>query len=456
MINLENYLAFVDERKSNFDSQCNALRFGKNLTTLAALYIDLLTSNHGEKWDNNLLFRELDDIFEELKEQGVMFRGQVISDRRTDKDDPFVIKFVEVVPRMIVLKDENGNDKLDERGHVMKQENGTKEVTKKKHVHAETMEIMSAPKTNAFGIPVLRLYGEYHAGGYFPTVNTYQTLQISPNRNALRVSTISNIKKVMQDYESAPSVHKALFEDIEDRCKYGLSSLSEIQVANNSSLKRAGLIRLDYDLLDNTPVIARAVILFETQTFLNSHVSARNLLSNTMKFIRERADECGIKIAETAFKRTVIAPKGYNTFEQAVYSAEDNARRNVELKKTEQERLQASIIRNEELAEREAERKAAERAAEKARLKEERELERQQKAAEKAERAVEKHNKAVEGMMTNLVKTIIQAGGKPGRAVYKSMREDIENDVATGAANLEDVELIFEALDQLIASDTNA
>lgn len=455
MINLADYVAFVSERKNNFDNQCNALRFSNNLTTLAALYIDLLTSNHGEKWNNNLLFRELDDIFEELKEQGVMFRGQLISDRRTGKDDPFIIKFVEVVPKVVTLKNEDGTDRRDEKGHVMKQENGTKEVTKKKHIHAETMDIMNTPKTNAFGIPVMRLYGEYHAGGFFPTTNTYQALQLNPSRNALRVATISSVKRVMQDYENAPAVHSALFTDIEARCQYGLSSISEILVANNSSLKRAGLVRLDYDLEDGQPVIAKATLLFETQTFINSHVSVRNLLSNTMTFIKERAEEAGLTFS-TQFKRTVIAPKGYETFEKLLLQVEATSVYQVNTARAEQERLRDAIIRNEELAEKEAERRAAEREAEKARLKKEREQERQQKATEKAEKAVKKHDKDVENMMTSLVASIINAGGTPGRTIYQSMREDIKNDVASGETSVEEVELIFEALDKLISTDTNA
>lgn len=453
MINLADYLEFVDERRSSFDNQCNALRMNRNLTTLAALYMDLLTSNLGEKWDNSLLFRELDDVIEELKEQGVMFRGQEISTRRTDKDDPFVIKFIEVVPRTTVLKDENGDEVRDEHGKVVKQANGTKEVTKKKHIHTETMDIMNAPKTNAFGIPVCKLYGEYHTGGFYPTVNTYQSMHNNDEKAALRVSSVRPATE--KEFKNIPSLYNTFFADITDRSRYGLSTLSEITVSNNRCNKAAGLIRLDYDLEDGRPVVSNIIIFFNAQTFVQGHVTARNLMPNTMAFIKAKLEEVGMAYASNC-RRNIICAGSYAKFEATVNQAETNSRNNVAVSKREIERIQESVLRHERLEEEAAAREAELRRAEKERLKKEREQERLNKAADKADRAVKKHAKDVENMMTTLVASILNAGGTPGRAVYRSMREDIENDVATGEANLEDVELIFEALDMLIAQDTNA
>lgn len=454
MINLPDYLSFVEERRNNFDNQCNALRINRNLTSLAALYMDLLTSNLGEKWDNTLLIRELDDIIEELKEQGVMFRGQAISDRRTDKDDPFVIKFVETVPRMIIVKDEHGNELKDEHGKIVKKQNGYKEVTKRKHIHTETMDIWNARKTNAFGIPTCKLYGEYHPGYYATTTNMYTAFEQN-KRPALRVG--SPRAKLAEEYANVPVIMKTFFDNISDRCKYGLSAFSEITINNNGYLKPAGLIRIDFDIDAETgaPVATNVALMFNSKAFIAGHVSEHNLIANTMDFIAERLAEAGIAIADDC-KRKIIVDGTYENFKMRLDKAEETARAQVAIKATEQSRLREAIARNEQLEQQEAERKAAERAEEKKRLKEQREQERLQKAAEKAEKAVEKHNKAVESMMTNLVASIINAGGKPGRGVYQSMRDDIENDVATGAANLEEVELILEALDTLIKSDTNA
>ncbi len=449
MIDLQDYLAFIAERRNNFDSQCNALRINRNLTTLAALYMDLITSNLGEKWDNNILIRELDDVMEQLKEQGVMFRGQPITERRTDKDDPFIIKFVETVPRMIVIKNEDGIEVRDEHGKIVKKQNGFKEVTKKKHLRPETMDIWKAHKTNAFGIPACKLYGEYHPGYYA----TY-TQQAKDDRPALRVG--SPRPKLMEEYTNVPVILNTFFTNIEDCVKYGLSVLSEITINNNAYIKPAGLIRVDFDTdADNNPVATNIALMFNSKAFINGHVSEHNLVNDTMNFIKEHLAEVGIGIAPDC-KRKIIVDGTYENFKLRLDRAQEAAEEQAYRKAIEQERLRAAIARNEELEQKELERQAAERAAERKRLKEEREQERVKKAAEKAEKAVEKHNKAVENMMTTLVASIINAGGTPGRSVYQSMREDIENDVASGEANLEDVELIFEALNALIAADTNA
>ena len=455
MITLTDYVRFIEERKNAFDSQCNALRFNRNLTGLAALYMDLLTSSLGEKWERKELIMELDEILEDLKKQGVLFFGKPISDRRTDKDDPYVLKFIETVPKMVKLKDENNVELMDESGKVLKHAAGMKDVTRKKHIHMEAFEFVNPDMTNAFGIPVFKLYGEFHMGGYYPTVNTYSYSDSIERRNALKISTVRNFGLLRKDYESIGKAYDLFFTDIEDRCKYGLSAFGEITVANNSVLKRAGLVRLDFDVEDNGPVVSHAMFLFNSEAFVKGHVSADNLVNNATMYVRQRAFECGMPLSEN-FKRTILTDGGYEHFEKVVTSAENANRRNVEIAKKEKQRLYDVIARQEQLELEQAKREAERRAEEKERLKEEREQDRVRRAAEKAEKAVQKHNKEVEGMMTTLVTSIIQAGGTPGRSVYMSMRDDITNDVETGAANLEDVELIFEALDKLIETDTNA
>lgn len=457
MITLSEYMNVIEERKNSFDRQCNALRLNRNLTGLAALYMDLLTSSLGEKWDTKELLLELDDILDELKSQNVLFFGNPISDRRTDKDDPYVLKFIETVPKTTKLKDENNVELRDASGKVLKQTNGTKDVTRKKHIHMETYEFVNPKMTNAFGIPAFKIYGEFHMGGYYPTVATYNAVRNLERRNALKISTSKNFGALREEYKDHEKIQTLFFEDIEERCRYGLSAFGEITVANNSAPKRAGLVRLDFDIDEENgnPVVAHAIFLFDSAAFIRGHVSVDNLVNNAIMFVKQKAFDCGMAFSEH-FKRTILTDGGYERFEKVVSSAEENARRQVELEKKRVTRMHEALLLQEQQELERARKEAERRAEEKERLKEEREQERVRKAAEKAERAVEKHNKAVENMMTTLVTSIIQAGGTPGRSVYQSMREEIENDVTSGVESMEDVELIFEALDKLIEADPNA
>lgn len=459
MIDLTTFTTYVKDRQDKFDSQCNALRIRNELTTLAALYIDVLVSNAGETgWDSNELYKELDDIFEELREAKIKFMGDEISLRRTDKDDPNVLKYLETVPRIITVKDGDGNARLDDKGKAIKREDGTKEIVKKKHLHKETMQIIKMPKTNAYGIPVFRFYGEYHRGGYYPTAETFDYYNSFSKNNALKISPASKRGLAIFAGQSE-RVDELFFTEIDERSNYGLATLVEINVANGSVNKPAGMIRLDFDIedIDNetVPVIKNIAILFNSTAFVRGHVSTSSLLENTMNFITTSAEKVGI-VLSPEYNRVIITDGGIENFKRITRGAEQQSRNHAHLKQDNQQRLNESLARQEELNRRAEEDAARQREAEKQRLKKEREQERIKKAAEQAEKAVEKHNKAVEKMMTTLVTSIIQSGGTPGRAVYRTMRENIENDVTTGAANLEEVELILEAIDKLIETDTNA
>lgn len=449
---MDEFMSFIEERQTSFDAQCNALRFNQNLTTLAALYIDVLTSNFGEKWDTTTLVKELDDIFEQLKNLGVSFMGHEISTRRTDKEDPYIFKFVETIPKMVQLKDENGQDLRDENGKPVKRQNGNKEVTKKKHMHSETMDILNAQKTNAFGIPYFRLYGEYHKG-FYPTVDTYQSIQDIEDRNALQVLPVR--KGTMQHFETSDVIYEKFFADTSERCKYGFTSLSEIAINGQMFTKPVGLIRLDFDVENGKPVIINIALLFNGKELIAGHVSETNLVPDTIRFIKKHAAENGIEISENC-ARCIIVDGTYATFKARLDQVEYRAKETLEQHKRSQQRLHEAMEREEERKRLLEEAEARTREEEKARLRAQREQERITKAAVQADKTAKKHQKDLENMMTTLVASILREGGIPGRAVYRSMKENIEADIEAGETTAEEVALIFEALDTLINQDTNA
>ena len=191
MINTQEYEAYVKNRQANFDAQKAACLVRGDYVSLAALYMDILTSNFGEDWDETEMYLDLDEVMEKLKENNVLFFNNPISARSKDKNDRYVLTFVrKAVPIYKEKKDIDGNPVLDSNGKKEKYLEGYKDKQIKRHVHKEVWDIKNTPKTNAYGIPAVKLSGEFFTGGKYNYISKYSKCAMRPNmyENALKMS----------------------------------------------------------------------------------------------------------------------------------------------------------------------------------------------------------------------------------------------------------------------------
>ena len=312
MIDLQEFKTYVKNRKENFNNNVNTLSIKKDYISLAALYIDVLTSNHGEKWDNTQLYIELDDVLEILQKQKIKFQGKDISKRNTSLTDKNVINYKSTVKKTETRTNENGEQ--------VKVQIGTVEVMKKKHVQQETIDIKLLPKTNAYGIPSLNLYGEYHKGFYdYAPANRPDIIKAS-QLPSIKVRAAS--RETLDRLKHIEFISDMILPEITERCQYGLAVLSELNINNQATFSTAGLIRLDFDIVDTTPVVDKITIWLNKTAFIQGYVSINNFIKNTVAFIREKLNDANISLSANCSSK-VYVKGGYKNFEKQLIDVQE-------------------------------------------------------------------------------------------------------------------------------------
>lgn len=448
MVQLSTFLEEVNARQQTFDSTIAACVCRQDYVSAMAYYADLLTSCHGEKWDQKAHLFELDNIFENLRKAGCVFQGQPISDRRTDKDDPNIIKYVATVPNKKTIKHADGTKTTSV--------NGTKQSTKTKHVHKETMDIYKMPKTNIYGIPAAVLNGEYFKGKGKPYVTAHGYKATNAN-SSLILRRVNKSDKEM--FEKALGAERAnlFFNEIDVREQYGLANIAVISInrAGDCALT-TGLIRTDYDTIDGVPYVTSIVLAFLTAPLIKASMTNTSIVKATLTFVSKRLAEQGIAVHPQCAQR-VFVPGGMQKFLQTLSEASANMDRHINSYEKEQARRQACIRAAEEYEREQEMKQAQEREERRQRLAEERAEARRLKAErdaqnkeEKAARKADKHNKAVQSTIQQIVTDLLSHGVTPTKEVYQNLLNNIRAH-ETG----KDSEIVCEALTLLISVDTS-
>ena len=450
MIKLDNFLAAVDQRHNVFDTQIAAANCRRDYSSALAGYADLITSSYGERYDRKQRTFELDDIFENLMKMNVMWQGHPIAPRRTDKDDPNIIRYVATVPNKKTHKNEDGSKSVSI--------NGTKQITKTKHLHAETMQIYNMPQTNILGIPAFALKGEYYRGQGKPYV-TPNGYKYNNQGTFLRLRSMHRADKEM--FIKAIGEDKAhfIFSEIDTREQYALANIAAISIdrAGDTALT-AGLIRTDYELVDDIPACTRIVLVFLAKPLINSGLTNRNIIQSTLDFVGSVLSANDVIIPNNIEQR-IFVPGGINGFNQTLAEAEN--RNGVALSRYEKTaaKKRAAAQAAEDYEREQIEKELKEREAELKRKEELRAQQREEKrqrdlAAKQAsgQAASKGHDKKVQKTIETFVAGLIEAGITPSKETYSSILKDVEQ----SGKDDKNTRIVKEALETLLSMDTDA
>lgn len=461
MVDLNAYLAKVDERQRTMDCVVGACMARGDMMQAVMYYADLLTSCYGEKWDQKAKFIELDDMLEALKKKGVMFNGQPISDRRTDKEDMNVIRYITTVPNKKTVKNPDGT-----KTHFT---NGTKQSTKTKHVHAETMMLYNMTKTNLIGLyPVTISSTEFFKGRGSAYINSSNRKVDSKNVSLQLRKPIRANKDTFTSALGAKLAER-FFGDIDKREQYALANIATVTINRiGDTAVTAGLVRMDYDIINDQPVCVRTMIAFLLDPLVKNGISNPDIVKHTQKFICNMLEKQGVMMAPNA-EQFVFVPGGMEKFKLALENEANKMYSRVKRYDDEYGRKEAILYQvrnNEEARER---REAAE--AEEARLRKQqereeakarREKEREAAKAAKAERtaqakarrdaaAAKTHNKVIQATIKQIVTDLLKNGVTPTKEVYQNLRQQIR----ANEGNSDDCNIVCEALTLLINTDTS-
>lgn len=460
MVNLYELEEAIARRKESFPGQRLQLIIKQDYETLAALYMEILSTSKGENWDFDEMYVGLDDVMEELRKKGATFFGQPISLRGTSSDDRYVlVRTTKNAPIIKERKDENGNLVFDENGRKIKDTVGYRDKQVKKHIHREVYELKNKPAVNIYGIPNVTISGECFKGGLTPYISSYANNVIRPNPSANAFRITSYVKNNGYDVIRDRSVEQEFFSEIQTRVRYGLAGLYRICINDNLGQADAGIIRLDYDVDDDlTPVCCNVAIYLTSNVLCKAHIRGRGLVSSIVRHINAKLQDAGFAPLDNSVVNIYTSTGDYKLLEEhldkMVEKEEANIeahRLRVELPKEAAAKAAAWEEKHEaELAAEELARKAALRQQAKERRAEEAAKRKAEKLVERQQKAEARHNKAVENVMTTLVTSVIQQGMQPCPELFVQMRDNITAEIQQTAGMDDDTKLVLEALDTLI------